>query len=282
MAATKQGNSLCHPAWPPHRTIADYKDTSTLQFLKTCSLADLKTKCRERRILVSGPKRALVLRLDKDTVQAAVYDGRSVGPLLDRIVERKLIFWGAVSSADLVAILEAADLARTFHRFQELPAELRNMHTQQQTLALIASLRLQLRAANAQDIAAGNAARAASTALVNANNRAAVATATAATATAALASETTRADAAEVAYDSLLEEILKLKGVLAGRKRKRNDGEGEYMEVNIDDSGIGGDMGEEGLNEIKRVEDEEFMGVTSVKVTLMCDEPSISLPSTSE
>ncbi|KAK4890037.1 hypothetical protein LTR27_011256 [Elasticomyces elasticus] len=127
MAATKQGKSLCHPTTPLHRYVAGYNDASTVYFLKAHCLADLKTKCRERRILVSGPMRALVLRLDKDTVQAAVYDGRSTGSLLNRVIGRKLIFSGAVSSADLVAILEAADLARTFHRFQELPAELRNM-----------------------------------------------------------------------------------------------------------------------------------------------------------
>ncbi|KAK5674248.1 hypothetical protein LTS10_012986 [Elasticomyces elasticus] len=138
------------------------------------------------------------------------------------------------------------------------------LHTQQQNPGLIASLRLQLRAANAQGIASGNAARAASTALVNANNRAAVATATAATATAALTSETTRANAAEVAYDSLLEESLELRGVLAGRKRKRKRDDGEEKDdgVGVDDSGIGGDIGEEGLEEIERVEDEELKGVT--------------------
>ncbi|KAK5674249.1 hypothetical protein LTS10_012987 [Elasticomyces elasticus] len=125
MAATKGGKPICHPTTPRHRTSTGY---NTLKFLTmTCSLANLKSKCRERRILVTGSKLDLEWRLVKDTVQAAVYDGRSIGSLLNRVVERKLIFSGAVSSADLVAILEAADLARTFHRFQELPAELRNM-----------------------------------------------------------------------------------------------------------------------------------------------------------
>ncbi|KAK5731756.1 hypothetical protein LTR17_011107 [Elasticomyces elasticus] len=55
------------------------------------------------------------------------------GPLNDSSAERyrrtrpRLVRDHTSSNRDLVAVLEAADLARTFERFLELPAELRNM-----------------------------------------------------------------------------------------------------------------------------------------------------------
>ncbi|KAK5747509.1 hypothetical protein LTR17_000150 [Elasticomyces elasticus] len=129
MAADEQRSPFdCHPITPPHRTITNYSTSSTLTHLKRCSQATLKTLCRERGITFGlGPKRTLAWRLDKDTVQAIVYEGRSTTALLNGIVARRLDYSDTSSNRDLVAVLEAADLARTFERFLELLAELRNM-----------------------------------------------------------------------------------------------------------------------------------------------------------
>ncbi|KAK5716144.1 hypothetical protein LTR15_009970 [Elasticomyces elasticus] len=67
------------------------------------------------------------MRLAKDTEQAIVYDGLSTTALLKKVGERRLDYTNAISNAHLINVLEDADRARTFHRFQELPAELRNM-----------------------------------------------------------------------------------------------------------------------------------------------------------
>ncbi|KAK4541535.1 hypothetical protein LTR36_007832 [Oleoguttula mirabilis] len=74
------------------------------------NLAELKQLCNERELKTTGNKTHLITRMSKHETQAKVYDG----------------FATASSAADLVALLESADKARTFHPFVQLPAELRN------------------------------------------------------------------------------------------------------------------------------------------------------------
>ncbi|KAK5747438.1 hypothetical protein LTR17_000079 [Elasticomyces elasticus] len=60
-----------------------------------------------------------------------------------------------------------------------------------------------------------------------------------------------RANVAGAAYFDLLKEVLESRGAAIGRKRKRGD-----ENDGLDDSGIGGDIGEERVEEVKKVEEE--------------------------
>ncbi|KAK5692884.1 hypothetical protein LTR97_010360 [Elasticomyces elasticus] len=96
--------------------------------LRQLSHRVLAVLCRERGIKTAGEAKAtLAARLSKYTNQAVVYDGFSTTALLKRVDKRGLDYSDAASNADLIKVLEEADKARTFHRFEKLPAELRNM-----------------------------------------------------------------------------------------------------------------------------------------------------------
>ncbi|TKA77693.1 hypothetical protein B0A55_04000 [Friedmanniomyces simplex] len=96
--------------------------------LSTFILSDLKALGKSRNIATNtATKVQLILRLQKHATQAVVYDGRPVRHLLRDIHARGIGFPNATASDHLIALLEAADRARTFHPFLDLPAELRNM-----------------------------------------------------------------------------------------------------------------------------------------------------------
>ncbi|KAK4949121.1 hypothetical protein LTR10_012494 [Elasticomyces elasticus] len=131
--------------------MSSYKTTVPSFQLSGVSDANLKVLCRARGISVNRLSRSwsLRMRLAKDTEQAIVYDGltnyssakeggREEAGLVRRPAVKKgqaatkltislFCSTNAISNAHLINVLEDADRARTFHRFQELPAELRNM-----------------------------------------------------------------------------------------------------------------------------------------------------------
>ncbi|KAK6388462.1 hypothetical protein LTR65_007799 [Meristemomyces frigidus] len=90
------------------------------------NLAELKQLCNERELKTTGNKTHLITRMSKHETQAKVYDGLSLTELLKEVKARSMNYATASSAADLVALLESADKARTFHPFVQLPAELRN------------------------------------------------------------------------------------------------------------------------------------------------------------